>query len=78
MQALKFYKKYLENKFSDLFIMALISRINKVVEPLLTKIQSDPSFIEIDLPITSTLRKWTNNNDYVISLESNNRYNLDR
>ena len=78
VQALKFYKKYLKNKFSDLSIELLTSRINKVVEPLLTKIQSDPSFIEIDLSITFTLRKWTDDNNYAISLESNNRYNLDR
>jgi len=48
--ALKFYKKYWEKKFSNLFVKVLIS---KIVE-LPTK---DLSFIEIDSLITATPKK---------------------
>jgi len=48
VQVLKFYNKYLEKKFSDLPIEALTSRIIKIAEPLLTKIQSHLSLIEVD------------------------------
>ena len=33
--------------------------------------------MEIDLLITVNLRKWADNNDYAVSLKSNNKYELD-
>jgi len=38
----------LEKKFSDLSVEALTSKIIKIAEPLPTKIQSDPSPMEVD------------------------------
>ena len=64
-------------KFLDLSIKTLIFRIVEIVKLLPTKIQSNLSVIEINQSIAAILRKWANNNNYAISLESDNKYSLD-
>jgi len=59
-----------EKKFPDPSIKASISRIVKLSA-------KDPSPIDIGLLTTATSRKWVDNNNYVVSLESNNGYKLD-
>ena len=70
MCLLKFYKKYLEKKFPNLSVEALIYRIIE----LSTK---NPSFIKVDPSIITILRKWVDNDNYVVSPRSNNRYESD-
>ena len=66
---LKFYKKCLEKEFPNLSVEVLTSRIIK----LFTK---NPSFIKVDPSIITTHRKWVDDN-YVVSLRSNNKYESD-
>jgi len=70
VQVIKFYKKYSEKKFLNPFIEISTSRIIK----LLTK---NISFIEVNLLIVATPRKWVDNDDYTVSLENNDRYESD-
>jgi len=70
VQVLKSHKKHLKKKFPDLFVKALTF---KIVE-LSTK---NFSPIKANLSIAATLRKWADDNNHVIYLESNNRYKLD-
>jgi len=70
MQALKFYKKHLEKMFSNLSTEASIFRIIELPAEY-------PPLIKID-PLTTTISKnWADNNDYTVSLRSNNGYKLD-
>jgi len=69
VQALKFYKKYLKKKFPNLSIKTLTFRIIE----LLTK---DLSSIKVELSIVATLRRWANSDNYTVSLESNNEYEI--
>jgi len=66
VQALKFYKRYLEKKFPDLSTEASTSKIIK----LSTK---NLSPTEVDLLVATTPKRWADN-DNIISLGSNNRY----
>ena len=70
MQALKFCKKHSEKKFPDLSIETSISRNVKLSA-------KDLSPIDIDLLTIATPRKWIDNNNYAVSLESNDGYKLD-
>ena len=70
MQALKFYKKHLKKMFSNLSTEVSISRIIELPAEY-------PSLIKIDLLITTISKKWADNNDYAVSLRSNNGYKLD-
>ena len=67
VQVLKFYRKHLEKKFPNLF--AEIS-ISKIIE-LSTE---NPSLIEVNLLTVTIPKRWT---DYIVFLESNNRYESD-
>ena len=69
MQALKFYKKYLDKNFTDLSVKTLTSRIIELPT-------ESPFPIEVDPLIAATHRKWTNNDNYAVFLESNDRYEL--
>ena len=60
----------MEKKFPDLSVEASIFRIVKL--PI-----KDSFPIEIDPLITATSRKWADNNNYTVSLESNDGYKLD-
>ena len=57
MWVLKFYKKYLEKKFTDPSVKASTSRIIKIVELSPTKIWSNLSSMKVDLLMASTSRK---------------------
>ena len=70
MQALKFYKKYLEKKF---FNQSTKASISKIIE-LPTE---NPSLIEVNPLIVTIPKRWANDDNYVVSLESNNEYESD-
>ena len=69
MQVLKFYKKYLRMKFSNLSVEASISEIIE----LSTK---DSSSMKVDLSLAATSMRWADNDNYVVSLGNNNRYEV--
>jgi len=69
VQALKFYKKHLDKKFTDLSVKTLTSRIIELST-------ESPFPIEVDPLIAATPRKWTNNDNYAVFIESNDRYEL--
>ena len=69
MQVLKFYKKYLRKKFSDPSVEASIS---KIIE-LPTK---DSSSMKVDPSLAATSMRWADNDNYVVSLGNNNRYEV--
>jgi len=70
VQALRFYKKYLEKKFPNLSTKASISKIIELPT-------ENPPPIEID-PLTAIIpKRWTDDDDYAVSLESNDGYESD-
>jgi len=56
--------------FSNLSTEVSISRIIELPAEY-------PPLIKIDLLITTISKKWADNNDYAVSLRSNNGYELD-
>ena len=70
VQVLKSHKKYLKKEFPDLSVKTLIFKIVKLPT-------RDFFPIKANLSIAATLRKWADNNNHVISLESNDMYKLD-
>ena len=70
MWALKFYKKCLEKKFSNLSIKASTSGIIKLSAENL-------SSIEVDTLTAATPIKYADDNNYAVFLESSNRYESD-
>ena len=70
MWALKFLKKCLEKKFSN--PSTKVSTFKIIELPA-----ENPSPIEINLLIAIIPKRWANNDNYVVSLESNNRYESD-
>ena len=61
MQALKFYKRYLEKKFPNPSTEVLTSKIIELPT-------ENPPSIEVD-PLTVIIPKiWADNNDYIVSL----------
>ena len=70
MQTLKFYKKYLEKKFSNLSTEALTF---KIIE--LPTESSSP--MEVDTLTAIISKMYADDHDYVVSLGSNNRYESD-
>jgi len=70
VQALKFYKNYLEKKFFNPSTKASISKIIEL--PI-----ENPSLMEVDPLIVTIPKRWADNDNYVVSLESNNEYESD-
>jgi len=70
VQALKFYKKCLEKKFSKLSTEALTSKIIELPT-------EGSSSMEVDTLTAIISKMYTDDHDYVVSLESNNRYESD-
>ena len=56
IQALKFYKKCLEKKFSNLLVETSTSRIVKIIELSPTKVQSNTFSMKINLSRASLLK----------------------
>jgi len=54
-----------------------MSRIVKIIELSPAKVQSNSFTMEVNLSTAITPRKYADNNNYVVSLESNGKYNLD-
>ena len=53
-----------------------MSRIVKIIELLSAKVQSNFFTMEVNLSTAFTSRKYADNNNYVVSLESDGEYNL--
>ena len=69
MSGLKFYKRHLEKKFPNLFTEAWTSRI--------IELPTENSFpIKIDQLAATTSKRKADDDNNIVSLESNDRYKL--
>jgi len=66
----------LEKKFPNSSVEVFMSRIVKIIELLSAKVQSNFFTMEVNLSTAFTSRKYADNNNYVVSLESDGEYNL--
>ena len=60
----------MEKKFSNLSTKVSISKIIKLPT-------ENPSPIEVDLLIVTIFKRWADNDNYAVFLESNNKYESD-